>query len=54
MVEFHRHLLRGSSAAEALRQAQLAYLAGAAPDSCCDWAAVQLIGNVQAEREKSH
>jgi tetratricopeptide (TPR) repeat protein len=48
MVDFHRDLLRGDSASEALRQAQLAYLAKN-PDACCDWAALQLIGDLPAE-----
>ncbi|HVF59840.1 MAG TPA: CHAT domain-containing protein [Thermoanaerobaculia bacterium] len=48
MTDFHRFLLDGHSPAEALRRAQLAYLAGpSAP--CCDWAGVQLIGDLPAE-----
>ena len=48
MTDFHRFLLDGHSAAEALRRAQLAYLADpSAP--CCDWAALQLIGDLPAE-----
>jgi hypothetical protein len=48
MTDFHRFLLRGDSAAEALRQAQLAYLQKS-PGACCDWAALQLIGDLPAE-----
>jgi len=48
MADFHRFLLQGRSASEALRQAQLAYLAKN-PDSCCGWAGLQLIGDVPAE-----
>jgi len=47
MADFHRFLLQGLSASEALRQAQLAYLEES-PDSCCGWAALQLIGDVPA------
>lgn len=47
MAAFHRFLLQGLSASEALRQAQLAYLAEN-PNSCCGWAALQLIGDVPA------
>ena len=45
MSDFHRFLLQGRSASEALRQAQLAYLEKN-PDSCCGWAALQLIGDL--------
>jgi CHAT domain-containing protein len=48
MTDFHRFLLQGDSAAEALRRAQLAYLKKQ-PDACCDWAALQLIGDLPAE-----
>jgi tetratricopeptide (TPR) repeat protein len=48
MTDFHRFLLRGDSAAEALRQSQLAYLKQR-PDACCDWAALQLVGDIPAE-----
>lgn len=48
MTDFHRFLLRGDSAAEALRQAQLAYLKQH-PDTCCDWASLQLVGDLPAE-----
>lgn len=47
MTDFHRFLLRGDSAAEALRQSQLAYLKQR-PDACCDWAAFQLVGDLPA------
>lgn len=45
MADFHRFLLQGRSASEALRQAQLAHLEKS-PDSCCGWAALQLIGDL--------
>jgi tetratricopeptide (TPR) repeat protein len=48
LADFHRFLIQGESAAEALRQAQLAHLARN-PSACCDWAALQLIGDLPAE-----
>jgi CHAT domain-containing protein len=48
MADFHRNLLHGDSASEALRQAQLTYLTKN-PETCCDWAALQLIGDLPAE-----
>lgn len=48
MAEFHAALLDGHSAAEALRRAQLAYLARPEHE-CCDWAALQLFGDLPAE-----
>jgi hypothetical protein len=53
MADFHRFFLEGHSAAESLRRAQLAHLARS-PQSCCDWAALQLIGDVPPEHGKAH
>jgi CHAT domain-containing protein/tetratricopeptide (TPR) repeat protein len=53
MADFHRLIRQGSAASEALRQSQRAYLAKH-PDSCCDWAALELIGDLPAERSTLH
>jgi tetratricopeptide (TPR) repeat protein len=48
-VSFHRRILEGLTASESLRQVQLEAIA-AAPDKCCDWATLQLIGDTAAMR----
>ena len=47
MVDFHRGLRGGLSASESLRRAQVAALERARPGECCDWAAVQMIGDIE-------
>lgn len=44
MVAFHQGVLQGWTASEALRRAQLLELERDPDRSCCDWAAVELIG----------
>ena len=44
---FHRGIAAGRSASEALRQAQIAEL----DQPCCDWAALQLVGELSVAEQ---
>jgi CHAT domain-containing protein len=46
MTKFHAGILAGVAASDALRQAQLDLLSASADAPCCDWAAVQLFGEL--------
>lgn len=48
MTRFHAGVLSGASASDALRQAQLELLESSPDVGCCDWAAIQLFGDLPA------
>lgn len=57
MIAFHQGVLQGLPASEALRRAQLRSLDRDRVRSCCDWAAVELVGNLPGTSpptERSH
>jgi CHAT domain-containing protein/tetratricopeptide (TPR) repeat protein len=49
MIHFHEGLLAGLSASESLRRAQVAALDAEPRAGCCDWAGIQLVGEIQPD-----
>lgn len=49
MIRFHEGLLAGLSASESLQRAQVAALTSESSTECCDWAGIQVVGEIEPD-----